>query len=98
MDHPLRWIEIIEHSLNLYENGDIELDHLATVVYYVSRALGLTDVSEEVRKNPRKAVRHAVRIIDNYLKSSNKRLPVMVSITFNKPVKTLRRGIEEEEF
>ncbi|MEM1694204.1 MAG: hypothetical protein QXL19_08430 [Ignisphaera sp.] len=96
MDHPLRWIEIIEHSLNLYENGDIELDHLSTVVYYVSRALGLTDVSEEVKKNPRKAVRHAVRIIDNYLKSSDKRLPVVTSITVDELTKILMNIIEKK--
>jgi len=66
------------------------------VVYYVSRILGLIDVSEEVRKNPRKAVRHAVRIVDNYLKLGNvKGAPVIASITFNELVEILRKTVEE---
>ncbi|MEM1560571.1 MAG: hypothetical protein QXK54_04445 [Ignisphaera sp.] len=96
MEHPLRWIEIIEHSLNLYENGVIELEHLAIIVCYVSRVLGLDDVSEEVKKNHRKAVRHAIRIIDNYLKSSNKRLPVVTSITIDELAKILMNIIENK--
>ncbi|MEM4787881.1 MAG: hypothetical protein QXV28_07880 [Ignisphaera sp.] len=97
--HPIVWIEVVDHALHLYEIGEIEVKQLATVVYYVSKILGLSNISKEVKKNPRKAVRHAIKIIDNYLKADNTReLPVMVSITFNKLVETLRRDAEEEEF
>jgi len=94
--HPVAWVEVVEHALHMYESGEIEVEHLATVVYYVSRILGLIDVSEEVRKNPRKAVRHAVRIVDNYLKLGNvKGAPVIASITFNELVEILRKTVEE---
>lgn len=94
--HPVVWVEVVEHALHLYESGEIEVEHLATVVYYVSRILGLPNVSDEVRKNPRKAVRHAVKIVDNYLKMGNtKGSPVIASITFNELVEILRKAVEE---
>ncbi|MEM1876695.1 MAG: hypothetical protein QXH21_07940, partial [Ignisphaera sp.] len=82
--HPLVWVEVIEHALQLYECGEIEVEHLATVVRYVAKILGLLNVSDDVKRNPRRAVRHAVRIVDNYLKLGKTQIaPVIVSITLN---------------
>lgn len=94
--HPLTFVEAVERALEMYENSEIEVEHLAVVVRYVSRLLGHQELAREVEEKPRRAVRCALKLIEMYATPrATGTAPVYVSLSTEDLLRLLRRLLGE---